>query len=261
MSATAPPGTQLAARWQRGRLLLVVALGVVPFLQFANCAALGFSSGAVWAAIPAAAALILGVVQLGWVVRKGNTDPSNAGRIAFLAGGATVLVGLIPSVGLAGGWLAGVLFVVGAVLFVASVALAFRGHRTMMTPLVPELGSMPVRLRIATRSAVDAADLISSSLVLDLDRISWTARRHRANGGPQVDATVPFQQLCGARPITLPTQQPRLSLPDGTVLLAPPGPAIVLATTAGERMIPVHDAALVVGLVERRVAKWQTEHA
>ncbi|MER7079414.1 hypothetical protein SAMN02982929_02989 [Saccharopolyspora kobensis] len=259
MSGT--PESQLAPRWRRGRTQLLIALAVLPLLVTGICAALAAIAMAAgtgpWAALPAAGALVAAAIQIGWLVRSGGTDPSSALKVAFTAGGATVLVGLIPSAGMAGGALGGALVALGLALVAVSCVLAARGHRTMLQPLVPELGSMPVRLRIATRFAMDSADLVSSSLVIDLDRIEWTARRHRANGGPRVDVPVPFHQLRGARPIVLPTAQPWLSLPDGTVLHAPAGPAVVLSTAAGERMVPVHDAALLVALLERRVARWQ----
>ncbi|MER7011267.1 hypothetical protein ABT324_07550 [Saccharopolyspora sp. NPDC000359] len=261
MSVTAPPGSQLAPRWRRGRLLLLLALTVVPLLVTGCCAAMAAIAMAggsgPWALLPAAGALVLVAVQTGWLVHSGSSDPSNALKVAFLAGGATVLVGLIPSFGLAGTGLAGALLGLGLVLVVVSCVLASRGHRTMLQPLVPELGSVPVRLRLAARFALDGPDLVSASLLIDVDRVGWTARRHRAKGGPQVDVSVPFQQLRGARPITLPTPQPWLSLPDGTVLHAPAGPAVVLTTVTGERMVPVHEAALVVALLERRVGRWR----
>ncbi|MEV0700389.1 hypothetical protein AB0I53_21095 [Saccharopolyspora sp. NPDC050389] len=116
MSVPASADPQLAARWRRGRILLIIALGVAPALLAGTCGALASIGGGSWALLPVIAALALTAVQLGWLVLRGGTDPSSAPRVAFLAGGATVLVGLIPAFAPAAdaGGTAGALFAVAA---------------------------------------------------------------------------------------------------------------------------------------------------
>ena len=54
-----------------------------------------------------------------------------------------------------------------------------------------------------------------------------------------------------------PELRPWLALSDGTMLYAQPGPALLLTSTGGRLMVPVRDAVLLAGLIDRRQRHWR----
>ena len=152
------------------------------------------------------------------------------------------------------------LFALCWVLAVAMCVSTHRANRTLLTPLVPELGSTDVRLTLAAR--VQPGDgLESAHVVVERDRVEWSVRLHRGrvDGSRRVGVPVPFGQLQRVTPATLPVEpapRPWLMLPDGTALQAEPGPAVLLDTMDGAWLIPVHDSGLVAELLNRRRELW-----
>ena len=214
------------------------------------------------AALPLGA-LVPALVYLAWLRGHGLLDPHGWLRVAFAVGGVQVLAGAIPCAGVAvnlasaaGQVIAGGLFVLTWVCAAASAVAARGAARLLVTPLVPELGATGFRLVVGVRFAVTAPQLLSAGLEILTDRLMWTIRAHRGrSAGPAVRGAVPFRELVRAVPTLLP-EHPALHLwvtmPDGTQLYAQPGPALLLATPTGQWLIPVHDAAVVAAVVDRR---------
>ncbi|WP_367127596.1 hypothetical protein [Saccharothrix sp. HUAS TT1] len=272
MFPTAIPGVAdpraaaaLQPRWVRTTGLLRWSAVVLPSAVVAICAVFAVVAGAWWAALPALAAA---AVALGGVLRlrsRGLAEPPSWLPTAFLVAGGQVLLGVIPGSGLAfsasGGAAAvvGVLFVVAWTCAAASCVTAQRANRALMTPVVPELGATGLTLAVAVRFALAKSDLASARLDVGTDRITWSARLHRGRGaGPRAEHSVPLDHLRDVVPITLPPSPSPLTwlqLPDGTVLHAPPGPAVLLRTASGEWMVPVHDALLVRDLITARMSR------
>ncbi|GAA3645648.1 hypothetical protein GCM10022267_35430 [Lentzea roselyniae] len=92
------------------------------------------------------------------------------------------------------------------------------------------------------------------------DRVEWTVRLYVGrSGGPQVDVSVPFRELLQVMPVTLPVVpelRPWIVLPGGIALYVQAGPAVLLTSTHGQWLIPVHDGDLVTDLIRRRQALW-----
>ncbi|MFC6092001.1 hypothetical protein [Saccharothrix lopnurensis] len=257
----------LQPRWARTTRLLRWSAVVLPWTVAGVCAVFAVLAGSWWAVLPVSAAVAaawVGVLRL----RRGSAEPSSWLASAFLVAGCQVLLGVVPGSGLAlshssssgGRAAAGVLFVVAWACAISSCVLAHRANRALTTPVVPELGATDLTLTLAVRFALATPDLASARLDVGEDRLTWSARLHRGRGaGPRAERVVPFAHLRDVVVIALPprpTPVTWLQLPDGTVLHAPPGPALLVRTAAGEWVLPVDDAPLVRELVLTRRNRW-----
>lgn len=260
----ADPGAEavLRPRWARARRLLSLSVAM-PWLVALACAATSALASAGWWSALLVAGAVLPAVGHALAVRHDVLRPASWVRHAFLASGVQFLVGVIPCLGVAanapsgaGRVSSGVLFVLALVCGAVSVVAARRALTALLAPLVPELGATPFRLTVGVRYAVTAPAPVSAHLDIDVDRIGWRARWHRGRDtGPQVAVAVRFAELVGVEPVMLPGEpalRPWVTLPDGTVLYAQPGPALVLHTANRRWLVPVHDALLLAELVNRR---------
>ncbi|OKI32016.1 hypothetical protein A6A25_26605 [Saccharothrix sp. CB00851] len=257
----------LQPRWVRTRALLRWSALVLPSTVAAVCAAFAVLAGSWWAALPAVAATLVASGGAWWLRRSGLTRPPSWLPSAFLVAGCQLLLGVIPSLGLAlsstsggGQALTGALSTAALACAVASCVLAHRANRSLTTPVVPELGATGLTLALAVRFALATPDLASARLDVEEDRLTWSARLHRGRGaGPRAEHVVRFTDLRDVVPTALPPRSTPLTwlrLPDGTALYAPPGPAVLVRTTSGDWMVPVHDALLVRNLVLTRRDRW-----
>lgn len=258
----------LQPRWMRTRTLLWWSAVVLPSTVAAVCAAFALLAGSWWTALPAIATTSVAAGGAWRLRRRGLTQPPSWLPSAFLVAGGQTLLGVIPGLGLAlsstsgdiAQALAGSLFAAALACAVASCVLAHRANRSLTTPLVPELGATGFTLALAVRFALTTPDLASARLDVEADRLTWSARLHRGRGaGPRAEHIVHFADLRDVAPTTLPPRPTPLTwlhLPDGTALHAPPGPAVLVRTTSGDWMIPVHDALLVRNLVLTRKDRW-----
>jgi len=265
--------SMLRPRWRRVRRLLLASLATLPSVLLTMCVvflvltALGQDGFPWWTVVPVLGAAAPMAAVLWWLRRRGVLEPSAWLASALLTAGGQILLGVIPGFGIAvnsssgaGKAMAGVLFALSWAVAATSCLSAHRAHRVLLTPLVPELGATALRIPLAARFAITTPALISARVEIGSDGIEWSARHHRGrSAGPRVDAAIPFSQLRHVTPVMLPSEpalRPWLTLADGNVLYAQPGPAVLLATSAGEWMIPVHDAGLFAALVNRRRAWW-----
>jgi uncharacterized membrane protein YtjA (UPF0391 family) len=258
----------LQPRWGRVRRDLTVSLAM-PFSVVVLCAGvLGLAAtGPGGYPLPSVALLPAAVapaaVYAWWLRGRGVLEPAAWPRVAFVVSGVQVLVAVIPSMGIAAGAasaagqvVAGVLFVLCWVCLVVSTVAARRAVRVLLTPLVPELGATGFTVAVGVRFALTAWELISARLEIAPDRLVWTAWAHRGRGaGPRAGGVIPFAHLRQVTPIELPggpQPHPWVALPNGTVLYAQPGPALVLTTTGGQWMVPVHDAVVLAAVIDLR---------
>ncbi|SHF82201.1 hypothetical protein [Streptoalloteichus hindustanus] len=266
----------LQPRWDRARPRLRTAAVWLPVVQcglvlaMLVTAALGRAGGSAWWVLPVAGGLAPAVLSWALAGRSGLFDPSSWARTAFLVGGCQLLLGGVPGFAIAANASDSALRVVVIALFalmwvstVVGCVLASQAHGTLVRPLVPELGSTWFRLSLGARFTVARADLVLASVGVEGDRIVWNAHKHRArSSGPQLSGAVGFDQLSAMWTVELPEHappRPWALLSDGTELLTTPGPAVVLRTPRGDQLLPVHDAATFVELVNRRIALWRAD--
>ncbi|MPZ86248.1 MAG: hypothetical protein GEV28_40115 [Actinophytocola sp.] len=262
----------LRPRWQNARRHLLLSV-TMPCLVVVLCAAmLGLTAGGPdgflsWATILLLGALAPAVVFLWWIGRDGILEPAAWLRVTFVVSGTQLLVGVIPCLGVAINATSGAARVVAGGLFVLTWVCgavcgmaARRAHQTLLAPIIPELGATAFRLTVAVRFAITAPALISAHLEIGADHLGLTARLHRGRStGPRVDTAIGFADLRQITPIVLagePELRPWLTLPNGTVLYAQPGPALLLGSASGPRMVPVHDAIALAELIDRRRQAW-----
>ena len=264
-----PPSTDpdaeavLRPRWSRARRSLSLSSTLFPGLLVAACATLlgieaaGPEGVAWWVVVPLLGAAVPAVMFTWWARGNGALDPATWLHAAFLSAGAQLLIGAIPSYGIAVNTSgATAIFILCWVFAAASCLQAHRARRALLEPMIPELGATPLRLAIAVRFALTAHDLVSAHIDLDAEEVSWSARRRRGRG---TGMTIHFGRLTQVSVATLPSVpplQPWLMLPGGPVVYAQPGPAVVLTTTSSEWMLPVHDAVLLAELINRRRDLW-----
>ncbi|MDQ2586743.1 hypothetical protein [Saccharothrix yanglingensis] len=256
----------LQARWTRARLLLRWSAVVLPWTVAASCAVQAVLAGSWWAAAPAVGAVLPAAVRTARL-RHDVLDPPSWLPTAFLVAGGQLLLGAIPAFGWAYSSASGAARTAAGLLFVAvwvcagtSCALAHRAHRGLLTPVVPALGATGFALVLPVRFALVTPDLASARLRLGTDRVTWSARLHRGRGaGPAAEHGVPWGDVRDVVVVDLPHQTPPriwLTLPDGSVLHAPAGPAVLLRTARGDWMVPVHDGHLVRDLLLTRRHRW-----
>lgn len=252
LTEVAAPGAR--ARWQRAKRQLAAAeTGTV--LLAAVCIALLVldAPNAPVAGIVLVAAVLPAAAHLFWLVRSGLRDPGRWPRAVLLTGGVQFVAGVLPVPLLTGQARGAVPAIAGAAVVAASSLLAHRARRVVLHPLVPELGSTALRLRFPLRTSGP----VTARLVVDRDQVSWDVRsRAGRTGGAEL--TIPFHRLRGVKPTSLvDSHQPWLVFPNGTEVTAEPGPAVLLRTDEDEHSLPVHDANLLVDVINRRLHQWR----
>ncbi|MCG8916704.1 hypothetical protein L6E12_12970 [Actinokineospora sp. PR83] len=244
----------LAARWRRSRALLAGAFGWVPGAVVLACAAMalvGDRPVGWWSALPVLGALVPAVV-----LPAARVDPPSWAKVAWLGSAGQLVLGAIPAYGVAGGVAALPFFLVAWAALPTAFLVGRSAYRTMMLPLVAELGSTDLELRVGVRIAVERADLITAGATVGRTHLVLHARRHAPNSaGSPARVAVPWVEVLGVHVELLAQLQPWLSLADGTPLLARPGPVVVVRTARGAVLIPSDDAQAVVGIVDRRVRR------
>lgn len=259
----------LRPRWHLARTRLLWSAVVLPFTVVAICLVfLTLATGARgWAAVPVLGAAVPAAVGALRLRGRGVTDPPSWLPTAFLVAGCQLLFGVIPGFGIAVNTATGAAAGVAYALFASawpcaagSCLAAHRAHRALLTPLVPELGATGFHLSVPARIAITAPAPVSASIAIDTDGVRWSARFHKGRAsGPRVDFGVPFARLRDVAAVTLPPTpalRPWVTLPDGTVLYAQPGPALLLRADSAEWMVPVHDAVLIRELLLSRQGWW-----
>jgi hypothetical protein len=263
----------LRPRWRAARRQLLLSV-TMPGVVVVLCAGmLGLTASGPegfpgWAPVLLLGAFAPAVAFVWWIARSGVLDPASWLRVAFVVSGTQLLVGVIPSLGVAmnatsgaAGVGAGVLFALTWVCGAVCVLAARRAHRMLLVPIVPELGATAFHLTVALRFAITAPALVSARLEIGTDRLELTARLHRGRSrGPRVETTMGFAELRQVAAIQLtgePELRPWLTLPNGPVLYAQPGPALLLTSAAGQRMVPVPDAVVLAELIDRRRQAWE----
>ncbi|ANZ40614.1 hypothetical protein BBK82_36045 [Lentzea guizhouensis] len=259
----------LHERWSRSQLHVTMFSLVLPMTQVLLCAAVVAMAdeGITWpTAIPLVSTVIAAVALRQLLQHQAPLDPLMWRPAAFLVAGVQLLSGAIPTYGIATtsgpDALTGpaILFLFCWAVAIATCVSAHRAGRALLTPLVPELGSADLRLRLAVRAATTGPERVSAQIVVERDRVEWTARLHTRRGGdPRIDLSVPFRELLQVTPVTLPVVpelRPWIVLSGGITLYTQAGPAVLVTATHDQWLIPVDDADLVADLVRRRQARW-----
>ncbi|PWW61843.1 hypothetical protein [Actinokineospora spheciospongiae] len=244
----------LAVRWRRSRALLAAAFGWVPGAVVLACVAMalvGDRPVGWWSVLPVVGALVPAVVPL--AVR---VDPPSWAKVAWLGAAGSLVLGAFPAYGVAGGVAALPFFLVAWVALPTGFLLGRGAYRALMLPLVAELGSTDLEVRVGVRIAVEHADLITAGATVGRTHLVLHARRHVPNSaGSPAEVAVPWGGVLGVHVELLAQLRPWLSLADGTPLLARPGPVVVVRTARGAVLIPSDDARQVAGIVDRRVRR------
>ena len=259
----------LRERWSRSQRYITAFSVLLPALQFLLCTAIVMLTGDGLfsvAAVPLVPVALAALALRHWLRRQTPLDPSSWPPAAFLAVAVQQLSIAIPAYGIATARtpdaLTGpaVLFFGSWAVAVATCLAAHRASRALLTPLAAELGSADLRLTIEARTAVSGPALVSARIVLDRDRVEWTVCLHAGRGrAARLERSVPFRDLIRVMPVTLPVVpelRPWTVLPGGITLYADAGPGVVLTTIEDEWLLPVHDAALVTELLNRRRELW-----
>jgi hypothetical protein len=263
----------LQPRWSITRRHLMLSMAM-PGLVVVLCAVmLALTVGAPggfpgWASVLLLGALAPAVAFAWWLRRGGVAEPAGWVRAAVVVPGVQLILGVIPCLGVAttagsgsGAAVAGVLFALTWVCGAVCVVAARRAQRALLTPIVPELGATAFALTVAVHFVLATPALVSARLEIGADHLGVTARLHRGrSAGPRVELTVRFAELHQVTPTVLdgePALRPWLTLPDGTILYAQPGPALLLSHASGRQTVPVHDALVLAGLIDRRYRLWR----
>jgi hypothetical protein len=222
----------LSARWQRTRMLLLIAAVALPAAISLVCVVLAAMTAVWWAAIPAAAAASCAWALLNWLRRNGLSDPYSWLPATVLMTGAQLVLGVLPGTGI-------------ALRLSPHAALAVKA---LCAAGVLGAGSAGVLARKACRCllAVPALELGSTAFPLVLngprarveigtDRVDWTTLH-----GARVDVGVSFTRI---EHVTTEAN------------------ALVLHTSSGSWTIPVPDPATAKALLRRRLAWWQERQA
>lgn len=258
----------LRPRWERARRDLTVSLAMPCTIVVLCAVMLGMIATGPGRYPWPVVALLFGAVAPAagyawWLRGRGMVAPSGWPKVAFVVCGVQVLLAAIPCVGVAAGTasaagqvVAGLSFTLCWVCLVVSTVAARRAVKALLSPLVPELGATAFTFAVGVRFALTAPELISARLEIAADRLGWRAWAHRGRGaGPSAGGVIPFAHLSQVRPVDLPGPpelHPWVALSNGTMLYAQPGPALVLATTGGQWMVPVHDAVVLAAIIDQR---------
>jgi hypothetical protein len=263
----------LRPRWQGARRQLLLSVTMSGLVVVLCASMLGLTASGPegflwWATVLLAGALAPAGAFVWWIARSGVLEPASWLRAAFIVSGTQLLVGVIPCLGVAinassgaAGAVAGSLFPLTWVCGAVCAVTAHRAHRMLIVPMVPELGATAFRLAVALRYAITAPALISARLEIGTDGLDLSARLHRGrSSGPRVEIAMGFADLRQVAAIGLtgePALRPWLTLPNGAVLYARPGPALLLSSANGQRVVPVHDAVVLAELIDRRRHAWE----
>ncbi|MEV6236665.1 hypothetical protein [Lentzea sp. NPDC051838] len=199
--------------------------------------------------VPLVVSTIAAVVLRRWFRQQAPLDPARWLPATAFAVAAQLLVGAVPTFVVAwtatngaGRGVAGVLMALCCLLGAGMCWRARRASRTLLTPLVPELGSADVRLTLPLRES-----RVRAGVVVERDRIEWAAK------------SVGFDEVRHVTPVELPVEpSPRwwLASPDGTTVEARPGPGMLIEGPGEAWLLPVQDSELATELVNRRRALW-----
>lgn len=255
-------------RWARTRRALMVSLAMPLSIAVLCAGMLGMVATGPDAYPWPVLALLAGAVapaavHTWWLRGRGLTAPSDWPKVAFVVCAVQLLLAGIPCVGIASGTastagktVAGLLFMLCWVCLVVAPLAARRAILALLTPVVPELGATAFRFSVGVRFALTAPDLVSARLEIAAGHIEWMARAHRGrSAGPRAGGVIPFTALLRVTPVMLPGRpetHPWVTLPNGTTLYAQPGPALLLTTTNGQWMVPVHDAVVLAQVLDLR---------
>lgn len=245
----------LAPRLAAARRLLALSVSMHVLVVVLCTVALAWAAPGWWAAALPVAAAVPPLAMLVWL-RRGVLVPAEWVKAAFLVGGVQFLVGVVPVLGFAGA-AGAALFPLAVAADVVAVVAARRAHAALLRPLVPGLGATAFRIVVPVRFAIDRPAPVSARFEVGTGRLGWTARRHRGrSAGPEARTVVPFDRLRRVEAIVLEGEVTRLhwlTLPDGTVLYARPGPALRLVLADRELVVPVDDADVLAALVDLRL--------
>ncbi|MBC6449110.1 hypothetical protein [Actinokineospora xionganensis] len=215
-------------------------------------AAVGAGGFQWWLLIPVVGSLIPFVV-----LQVGRFQPPAWPVAAFFAAAGQVVFGAIPGYGFAAETaerLALPLFALAWVNVFVSVPLSASAYKILLLPLIPELGSLPVELRLGARVAMGHADSITTGVTITTADVIAHARRHVPNStGSPNQITVPLREISAVELVLLDDFQPWLALADGTMLATTAGPAVALRTRSGTFVIPSDDAHKIAEIVHRRI--------
>lgn len=222
----------LADRWHRTRTLLLIAAGVLPAAISLVCLVLAGMTTAWWSAIPAVAAASCAWALLTWLRRNGLSDPYSWLPATVLMTGAQLVLGVLPSTGIAlrlspHAALAVKALCAAGVLGAGSAGVLARlACRRLLTAPVLELGSTAFPLVLAGPQA---------RVEIGTDRVDWTTRH-----GARVDVGTSFSRI---------------------EHVATEASALVLHTSSGSWTVPVSDPATAKALLRRRLAWWRERQA
>lgn len=254
----------LQPRWDRARGLLLTALAGCPWAIVVLCVLAAVLTGATdgftaWLIPPMAGSILPAVIALAGV-RGLVHEPPRWVRAAFFTGGAQLLLGVFPVVGVAAGSggagaaVATVVLVLALAAVTLAVSFARRAMSTLLTPVSPELGATP--FTVAVRARLRDTGLVSGSVSIGRTGLEWTARRHRAVGHDRLL----FSELRDVQPTVLPEAAgpvPWLMLSDGSAVQATPGPAVLLHTPSRTVLLPVDEPHVFARLLSVRVSAWR----
>ncbi|MEV6243418.1 YbaB/EbfC family nucleoid-associated protein [Lentzea sp. NPDC051838] len=215
----------LASRWRRTRMLLLLSSGALPVAIGLVCVALAGMTTAWWSAIPAVAAAACAWALLTWLRRNGLSDPHSWMPATTLMTGAQLVLGVLPSSGIAlrlspHAALAVKALCAAGVLGAGSAGvLARMARRSLLASPVLELGSTAFPLVLTGPDA---------RVVIGTDRIDWTTRGDGAG--------VSFGRI---EQVTTDAS------------------GLVLHTASGAWSVPVPDPAAAHALLRRRLAWWE----
>lgn len=254
----------LRDRVRRARTRLFLAFTALPGAVVLACvgmviaAAVGEGGFRWWLLIPVVGSLIPFVI-----LQVGRFQPPAWPVAAFFAAAGQVVFGAIPGYGFAAETaehLALPLFALAWVNVFVSVPLSASAYKILLLPLIPELGSLPVELRLGARVAMSHADSITTGVTITTADVVAHARRHVPNStGSPNQITVPLREISAVELVLLDDFQPWLALADGTMLATTPGPAVALRTRSGTFVIPSDDAHKIAEIVHRRIQVTRTQ--
>ncbi len=240
----------LQPRWDRARGLLLTALAGCPWAIVVLCVLAAVLTGATDGFKAWLIPRVRGLVH----------EPPRWVRAAFFTGGAQLLLGVFPVVGVAAGSggagaaVATVVLVLALAAVTLAVSFARRAMSTLLTPVSPELGATP--FTVAVRARLRDTGLVSGSVSIGRTGLEWTARRHRAVGHDRLL----FSELRDVQPTVLPEAAgpvPWLMLSDGSAVQATPGPAVLLHTPSRTVLLPVDEPHVFARLLSVRVSTWR----
>lgn len=262
LTIPSPLDPVLRERVGRARTRLSIAFTLLPGAVVLACVGMVIAAAVGggfrwWLLIPVVGSAVPFVV-----LQVGRFEPPAWPVAAFFASAGQVIFGGIPGYGFAAETaeqIALPLFLIPWLNVFASVPLSASAYKILMLPLIPELGSLPVELRLGARVAMAHSDSITTGVTVTMTDVIAHARRHVPNStGSPNQITVPLREISAVDLVLLDAFQPWLALADGTMLATTPGPAVALRTRTGVFVIPSDDAHKIAEIVHRRIQVTRT---